>query len=145
VIRQSDAAVRDDAVAGFSTLISFCIGANSLVGASNGDSALVVASGEQSARELTSGQPKNPPVGSGDASWRPFATTLVCPWTVLALSDGVWKYAGMDRVLQLASNQRGHELVSALQVAAQLSPTRRFQDDFTVVLLESPQAEKHVQ
>ena len=52
---------------------------------------------------LTRHQFKDPPVGSGEASFVPFTARLASPWTVLALTDGVWKYAGWDHVLQVAA------------------------------------------
>jgi hypothetical protein len=56
---------------------------------------------------------------------------------VLALSDGVWKYASWDRVWDCAARLSGDELIEALKDAARLKSTGEFQDDFTVVLLES--------
>jgi hypothetical protein len=53
------------------------------------------------------------------------------------MSDGVWKYAGWDRVWDSAGRLSGEELLADLQVAARLRTTGEFQDDFTVVLLES--------
>jgi hypothetical protein len=55
---------------------------------------------------------------------------------VLALTDGVWKYVGWDRILQLAARERGPALLFALQEAGRLPGNGGFQDDFTVVLVE---------
>jgi len=55
---------------------------------------------------------------------------------VLAMTDGVWKYVGWDRVCELATRLGGDELLAALQAAARLPRTGQFQDDFTAVLLE---------
>lgn len=86
---------------------------------------------------LTSRQLKNPPVGCGDATFVPFEMELSAPWKLLAITDGVWKYAGWERVWECAALLSGVELLAELQVAARLARTGEFQDDFTIVLLES--------
>ena len=53
------------------------------------------------------------------------------------MSDGVWKYASWDHVWDCAARLSGEELIAELQVPARLKTTGEFQDDFTVVLLES--------
>jgi len=62
---------------------------------------------------------------------------LEVPWVVMAMSDGVWKYAGWDRVEKAVSAGRGQQIIDHLQEAARLQGTREFQDDFTVVLFEN--------
>src|SRR5262249_9479319 len=104
-------------------------------GAASGDS-MVLAVTAGRAADLTRGQTKNPPVGSGDAFFVPFESLLVSPWLVLVMSDGVWKYVGRDRLRQLASQHRGQQLIDALQPAARLPGSGKFQDDFTVVVLQ---------
>jgi ABC-type polysaccharide transport system permease subunit len=54
------------------------------------------------------------------------------------MSDGVWKYVGWDRIIAIASRARRRLLIAELQEAARLPGSGRFQDDFTVVLLEAP-------
>jgi hypothetical protein len=54
------------------------------------------------------------------------------------LSDGVWKYVGWDRLIALARQHDGTVLIDALQPPARLRGSRRFPDDFTIVLLEGP-------
>jgi PPM family protein phosphatase len=96
----------------------------------------MVIHGNGHSEESTANQLKNPPVGSGGAVIVPFAVKLVGPSMVMAMSDGVWKYVGWERVKDLAARFRGKELVEAVQEQARLLRTRQFQDDFTVVLLE---------
>ncbi len=136
LLRRADAAVREDAEAGFTTLIGFCIARGYLIGASCGDSSLLVAIEGQEPREVTAGQCKNPPVGSGEAPFHPFATVLAAPWCVLAMSDGVWKYAGWSRIREAVLAVRGPQLIERLQELARLSGSGRFPDDFTVVAFE---------
>ena len=50
------------------------------------------------------------------------------------MSDGVWKYAGWQKIIELASEQRGQALLNAIQSAARLKGSGRFPDDFTVVM-----------
>jgi hypothetical protein len=136
-LRQADTAVAAAPGAGFTTLVGLCIYRGNVVGASSGDSAALVVSGGR-ATELTAGQQKNPPVGCGAAVAVPFAATVTEPWRVLAMSDGVWKYVGWERVVAIARRTRGRFAIAELQGAARLRGSGRFQDDFTVVVLEAP-------
>jgi serine/threonine protein phosphatase PrpC len=137
ILRQADAAVAADPDAGFTTLVGLCVYRSRVVGASSGDSAALVISGGK-ARELTADQRKNPPVGCGAAVAVPFAVAVTVPWRVLVMSDGVWKYVGWDRVTEIARRACGPLVITELQEAARLPGSERFQDDFTVVLLEAP-------
>lgn len=146
IIRQSDKAVCEEPAAGFTTLVGMCISSSWVTGASNGDSAALLVS-EGSAIELTSAQRKNPPVGSGAAAAVPFASILRPCWQILAMSDGVWKYARLDCVVESAHRNRGEGLAAELQKLARLPKSNQFQDDFTVVVLadtpEPPPAAGH--
>ena len=133
----ADAAVAADAEAGFTTLVGLCATRDRVAGASCGDSAAVAVCGGSAPRVLTSRQFKNPPVGSGEATFIPFEMELAPSWRLLAMSDGVWKYASWDRVWDCAARLSGEELIAELQQAARLKTSGEFQDDFTVVLLES--------
>jgi len=130
VLRRADEAVCKDSAAGFTTLVGFCLWQGKLVGASCGDSALLAVDAG-GAEELTRRQAKNPPVGSGVARFTPFAAVLAAPWAVLAVSDGVWKYAGWDQVRKAATALRGQAVLEALQAKARLPGNGRFPDDFT--------------
>ncbi|MFC1451892.1 hypothetical protein ACFLSJ_00945 [Verrucomicrobiota bacterium] len=121
--------------AGFTTLVALVLFEDGVAGASTGDSA-AVAIMEGDRHILTGNQIKNPPVGSGAALFVPFACPLRVPWKVMAMSDGVWKYAGWQAVFDLASVHSGQELVEALCEKARLPGSGEFQDDFTLVLAE---------
>ncbi|MBM3979189.1 MAG: hypothetical protein FJ304_02675 [Planctomycetes bacterium] len=133
----ADAAVAADPAAGFTTLVTLFVEGDRLTGASCGDSAAAAVCGTGAPLILTSRQFKNPPVGSGDATFVPFDLKLVAPWKVLVMSDGAWKFASWERVWDCAARLSGDELLTALQEHARLKTTGEFQDDFTVVLLES--------
>ena len=137
LLNQTDATVCHDHTAGFTTLIGLGIHDDQLAGASCGDSAAVVLSTDK-IFDLTAHQHKNPPVGSGEADNIPFQQDLVSPWRLLLVSDGVWKYAGWDKMVKTLLRVSGALLLTELQEAARLRGVRAFPDDFTVVLLEAP-------
>jgi hypothetical protein len=136
-LERADAAVSADPLAGLTTLVALEIAGDFVSGASCGDSAAVAVWGDGLIRLLTAAQHKNPPVGSGEAAFVPYKLQLARPWKVLLISDGVWKYAGWERVWKSAANLSGDELLDDLQQAARLPATGEFQDDFTAVLLQS--------
>ncbi len=136
LLRAADLAVAADPDAGFTTLIGLCLFGDDLAGASNGDSSVMARSGSGMMTDLTATQLKNPPIGSGVAAVRPFAARLSKPYSVLAMSDGVWKYVGFSRIIDFLQNERGEPLLECLQRAARLPGSGGFQDDFTAVVLE---------
>ncbi len=136
LLHGADKAVCEAPEAGFTTLVGFCITKGYLAGASCGDSAVLVATNGQRPRVVTAGQSKNPPVGSGEAPFWPFGLALVVPWAVVAMSDGVWKYAGWDRVEEAVAAGHGQQIVERLQEAARLRGGGQFSDDFTVVVFD---------
>lgn len=136
ILRAADEAVSSDPASGFTTLVGLCVSRSRVIGASSGDSAVMLVDG-QKAVELTSGQFKNPPVGSGGAVAVPFTAPLGERWQILAMSDGVWKYVGWNRVIEAARQERGDSLIAELQRRARLPGSGGFQDDFTVVVLEN--------
>ncbi len=136
LLRSVDDAVSRDSEAGFTTLIGIGVSNGCIVGAAVGDSAAILAMGER-VIELTRGQRKNPPVGSGEAIPVAFEETIADPWRLLVMSDGVWKYSGWQNVFAAVRCESGSETIENLQVSARLPGTGWFQDDFTVVMLES--------
>lgn len=137
IMRQADKAVANHPVAGFTTLVCLCVYQGRVVGSSSGNSAALLVSPTQP-NELTAGQKKNPPVGSCAAVAVPFGTSVEEPWRVLIMSDGVWKYVGWERVIEVAGRAPRSSVIPELQQLARLPGSGRFQDDFTVVMLESP-------
>lgn len=137
LLRTVDESVARDPKCGFSTLVAFLVTSGSVCGASSGDSALVLAANGKRCQILTERQHKNPPVGSGDAVFVPFSASLVSPWTLLAMTDGVWKYAGWEAVFDAAVLEDGQNIVSLLRERAALSRTDQLQDDFTLAVLRS--------
>ncbi len=138
ILHEADDAVMADPDAGFTTLVGFVApeAGAAVLGASCGDSSLLLVDGSEPV-ECTSHQYKNPPVGSGDARFVPFTGPHASPWRVLAMTDGVWKYAGWEAVREAAGSQRGRAVVDAIAARARLPRSGGFPDDFTLVLVES--------
>ena len=85
---------------------------------------------------MTARQTKIPPVGSGEAFFVPFTAELTAPWVVIAMTDGVWKYAGWQRIKEAGSRLRGQRLIDTLQKFARLPGSGNFQDDFTLIVIQ---------
>ena len=136
ILRTAAAAVTNDPEAGFTTLIAFSIHKDAVCGASNGDSGVIAVSAGRPGAILTARQHKDPPVGCGGARPVGFALRLAPPWTVLALSDGLWKYAGWDRVAHAAAHLSREEMIDSLRRQAGLPGSGRLQDDFTLVVCQ---------
>lgn len=130
-----DETVSADPIAGFTTFVGLCVSRDRIVGVLSGDSAALLVT-DNRAVELTAGQRKNPPVGSGTATATTFDVTPIVPSRLLLMTDGVWKYVGWERAIDTARKQSGPEVISTLQHAARLPGSGRFQDDFTLVLVE---------
>jgi serine/threonine protein phosphatase PrpC len=136
ILRAADRAVFADPKAGFTTLLGLLITGEFVAGGSCGDSEVLMLSAGGPARYLTHGQRKNPPVGSGAAEFISFSAAIVRPWSVLAMSDGVWKSIGAERLVEAVRAMRGERLVARLQTLARLPRGGQFSDDFTVVVFE---------
>jgi hypothetical protein len=134
IVAAADLAVAADPAAGFTTMIGCCINANWICGASNGDSAVLYLSG-RTAEILTARQHKNPPVGSGAANFVPFGALLRGPWVLLAMTDGVWKYAGMDILRTIASEEQAEVVIGRVLDRVRLPRSGGLQDDFTLLVL----------
>jgi hypothetical protein len=51
------------------------------------------------------------------------------------MTDGVWKYAGWDAVLQAPTGDAGEDTLRLLRQRAALPGSGALQDDFTLVIL----------
>jgi len=134
IVGAADEAVCEDAAAGYCSLVSLCISAEGIWGASCGDSGALLLSGGRDIL-LTDAQRKNPPVGSSAARPTAFSARLAPGWRLLVVSDGVWKYVGWESIAQIAARGHGPDLIAALRRAALESNGGRLQDDFSVALL----------
>ena len=134
VVGAADEAVCEDDAAGFCSLVSLGISEREIWGASCGDSGALLLSGGRDSL-LTEDQYKNPPVGSSAARPVAFSARLEPGWTLLVVSDGVWKYVGWESISRIAAQKQGQELIAALRQAALNANGGRLQDDFSVALL----------
>ena len=138
MMRRTDQAVLNDPAAGFTTLVAFCITPSCICGASSGDSAALLVNGGQVAEVLTAGQAKNPPVGSGNARFGSFYAELSSPWTLITMSDGVWKYTGWDPIRRIAARHaNGQSIIDLLRDYATAPYSGQLQDDFTLVVIQN--------
>lgn len=135
ILKRADQAVARDPVAGFTTLVAFCVTAERVIGGSCGDSAAVLVRGPGDGEILTADQPKNPPIGSGKASFGCFQADLTRSWALVAVSDGVWKYTGWEPLLQITNAKPGEQTVTEMLNGAQMALNYPPQDDFTILIV----------
>jgi hypothetical protein len=102
--------------------------------ASSGDSAEVGINASQPANTLTARRVKDPPVGSGAATFVNFASPPQDPWTASAMTDGGWKYGSWQAILKTAPEKSGQDLIHSACDPANLVPIGRLQDDFTKIV-----------
>jgi hypothetical protein len=134
ILCKADQAVYTDRKAGLTALVVFCIAADLICGGSCGDCALILVDHNNQSEILTLNQSKNPPVGSGRAAFGCFSKQLFGTWTALALSDGVWKYASLQRVRKAVFEEHGDELIQTLLREVRLPGSGTLQDDFTLAV-----------
>jgi serine/threonine protein phosphatase PrpC len=136
IVNRVDRTVADDSGTGLTTFIGLCVVGEWLAGASVGDSAAMLACEGKPATTLTRRQFKDPPIGSGMATAIGFSAALVRPWTLLVMTDGVWKYAGWEKVRACAEGGHGADMLETLRAAVRLR-SGAYPDDFTVVVVQS--------
>jgi hypothetical protein len=137
IISAADEAVARSPEAGFTTLIALGTDGRTLVGASCGDSAAFLLN-DGEARMLTEDQYKNPPVGSAGALPIPFSVVLGRHWKLAVVSDGVWKYAGIERLWESMRRYAGQELIAHLRAIVAKGWGGKLPDDFTIAVLQTP-------
>lgn len=142
IAHKADKAVKRTSEAGFTTLITGCVTPTTVCGVACGDSAVVLACGPYTDM-LTTEAVKNPPVGSGKAPFTFFCAGLAPPWTLLVMTDGVWKANGWQPVLHNAAGHApGEQLIQTLRRNAFRAGGLRLCDDFTLLVLQSTALEK---
>ena len=134
ILEGADLTVSNDSDAGLTTLVAFCLVPDFICGGSCGDSAAALIGGNDEKTILTERQSKNPPVGSGGAPFTCFARKLGGTWTVLTMSDGVWKFASMPAVMNSAAENHGDEIIQNLLNKCRLPGSGALQDDFTLAV-----------
>ena len=132
----ADRIVCADPDAGFTTLIAFCVKDGHVYGASCGDSAAYLCHARLHVNDLTVRQDKNPQIGSGMTSCTYFISPVVKPWSLLVMTDGVWKYVGWERITDMLKRVGGEEFRSEITAAGRLPGSGKFPDDFSFALVE---------
>jgi hypothetical protein len=117
---------------GFTTLIGFAIDPDSMTGASVGDSKVFVHDSTGAFKELTERQQKNPPVGGGCHRAYTFCLPKLSG-TVLAVTDGVWKYSGYEALRDVASTGNVEQISEILRETVVSRQGTDLPDDFTVL------------
>lgn len=124
------------ATGGFTTLVVVVACPGGLTGVSSGDSKVYFRDENKAVVELTERQQKNPPVGSGDARFEPFAVRCSKGSRVLMMTDGVWKYAGYGNILAAFELASFKSATAGLQFAVASRSPGGLPDDFTLVGIE---------
>lgn len=117
---------------GFTTLIGLSADRAQVCGGSCGDSKAFSLVGSER-MEWTARQRKNPPVGSGAAAFETFGGPRC--GRILLVSDGVWKYSGLEALERSFRLAAGSEVIDSLRRAA-LLPASGLPDDFSLIVLD---------
>lgn len=132
LLRQMDAAVSKDKVAGETTFALAVITPGEIYGASVGDSGIWLIPPEGNPIDLTARQQRKPFIGSGSA-WPVGSRQRQSQEILLLATDGLLKYTSAARIIETCRR-------NSLDVAAQKIfnlvklPGDKFPDDATVIL-----------
>ncbi len=132
---RADEAVEENPEAGGTTLIGLCVDGDIICGASCGDSAVLLVD-EKGFDLLTENQRKNPPVGSSAAIPTTFTVKTGKSWKLVVMSDGVWRYVGMEAIAEAAKQLEGQLLIDHLRELQKGNARGTLGDDFSVILVE---------
>jgi serine/threonine protein phosphatase PrpC len=134
LLRNVDAAVAKDSIAGESTCALVIVTPEEVFGASVGDSGvwLILENGVHV--DLTQAQHRKPLVGSGTAWPVPFRHKRE-PGTLLLATDGLLKYTSAERIIgvcrERSADGAGQRLIELVQY-----PSGALPDDVTLILTE---------
>lgn len=119
---------------GFTTLIGFAVGPDFICGASVGDSKLYFQPRGGEIIELTANQDKNPPCGVIGAYFAAFSTQLPEEGSVLlAVTDGVWKYAGYEAIQNVLKLETSTAAAEILLTAIRARGGQQLPDDVAII------------
>lgn len=130
LVASVDQAVCDDLSAGSTTLVALCESGDHLCGASCGDSAVVLFQNGEATVLSDDHRPHNV-IGSDEAIPEAFSSPLDGEWTLILMSDGVWKSVGFDEVSKMAAEKSGEDLILSLRKKA----GERIYDDFSMIVV----------
>lgn len=135
ILMAVDEAIARHPDAGFTTIIMLCTDGSRVWGASSGDSAVLLAHGNKH-QVLSERQKKNPPIGSTGAF--PVAFTSRCEknMKLLLMSDGVWRFIGMETIASVAIQHEGQSLIESLRNLQTTASNGILSDDFTFICVQ---------
>lgn len=117
--------------AGLTTAIYLRLSAEEVTGASVGDSQVWFQEANGRWRELTEQQRLRPFLGSGDAIPKAFSRVTPAQGRLLVCSDGLWRQASRERMLELAAQENVDELL----LSSRLPMSKTYADDVSFVLV----------
>jgi len=133
LLTEIDQALADDETAGETTAVVAVVTAEGIVGASVGDSDayLVLANDEF---KLTHGARK-PFLGYGAAWPHPLNAAELVDGTLILASDGLWKYADLDKICAIVrSKEKSLEEIAKALVDEARMPNGELPDDISIAL-----------
>ena len=129
IFSAADQSVREGCQ-GFTTLSGAAISPTEVSGASAGDSKIFFYQPKKELLEWTARQRKNPPIGGHCTQPTFFCCTEPANGTMLAVTDGVWKYAGYPAIAAAGELANAREIAEYLRKSISAS---QLPDDFTVL------------
>ena len=130
IVRAADKKTNQDF--GFTTLIALCADETQICGASVGDS-MALWVGPHRERELSLRQRKNPPIGSGEAIPVAFSQRWRSGENLVLMSDGVWRYLGIETIAQLCRQHWSESLAMGLRQKQTENNGGILADDFSLI------------
>lgn len=134
ILRKMDAIIANDQVAGETTCALAIITPEEIFGASTGDSGIWLIPEQGAHVDLTQAQQRKPFLGSGSAWPVPFQRPR-CLGRLLLATDGLLKYASVDRILATCREPQ-IELAADRLVELVRYPSGALPDDVTLILNE---------
>ncbi len=129
----ADEAVEADEDAGFSTLIVLVCDEHKIAGASVGDSMAwhIMPRGEM---ELTYKQRNRPPLGSGACPGTPFEYDVRDDEQLLLMSDGVFRWVGIEIIARTCRESSDSEMMSHLLELQKRNERGDLPDDWSAIV-----------
>ncbi|MGD0816399.1 MAG: protein phosphatase 2C domain-containing protein [Verrucomicrobiota bacterium] len=132
VLRNMDAAIAKDSVAGETTCALAIVTSEEIFGASVGDSGVWVIPEDGDHMDVTQGQQRKPFIGSGGAWPVSFRLPRQIGYLLLA-TDGLLKYTSEERIVA-ACREHAPDVAAQRLVELVRYPSGAFPDDVTLIL-----------
>lgn len=116
---------------GLTTAIYLRLSVEEVSGASVGDSQVWFQEANGRWRELTEQQRLRPFLGSGEAIPMPFSRVTPLQGRLLVCSDGLWRQASRDKMLEIAAREDADELL----LSPRMPVSKTYADNVSFVLV----------